>query len=201
MVQYVTVTDETNCASVRVGGSVDRLSAGRYPIVEHNPARGLLMIDISDDENPWQVLVDPDNDPAILLRHPDPAVDALIEHGWLDLADRRVTVDDLVAAVRDVRQADLHAAGTPVRVEWSAETTHTDRIVTHSIPSDESYAALIADSKVAHLATLNEPTRALTGVVAVAVVNREVRILPDGTQIIGPWRHVRAADPARTAGE
>ncbi|WBB94145.1 hypothetical protein [Verrucosispora sp. WMMC514] len=46
--------------------------------------------------------------------HPDPAVQALIDNGWLGEWDWPIQVHDLANAVRLVRQADHRAARTDV---------------------------------------------------------------------------------------
>lgn len=50
---------------------------------------------------------DPDS-----VRHPDPAVQALINGAWLGRWDEPITVGDLVSAVNTVRTTDRRAAGT-----------------------------------------------------------------------------------------
>lgn len=128
-------------------------------------------------------------------KHDDPAVNALIQDGWLGHWDSPITVGDLENAVALVRRSDLHHAGTPARIEWAMALTYLTGETKHSAAGDEEHAALMADSVATHLASLNEPTREHNGVDSAAVVNREVRVLHDGTQIIGPWRHVRAGRP------
>lgn len=51
-------------------------------------------------------------------RHPDPAVQMLIDGAWLGVWDEPITVDDLVQAVRLIRQVDLRATGKLIRTEW-----------------------------------------------------------------------------------
>ncbi|MFY1686534.1 hypothetical protein [Plantactinospora sp. WMMB782] len=101
-------------------------------------------------------------------------------------------VNDLVHAIyaeEKTRHGDYSIG--PARVEWAAEAHYYDGTVKHSVAEDENHAALLADSIATHLASLNEPTRRHNGVESVAIVNREVRVFGDGTQVISPWRKVR----------
>lgn len=54
--------------------------------------------------------------------HPDPAVQALIDQNWLVAFDG-LTLDDLVNAVRVVRDADLRHAGTRICTQYQGDKT------------------------------------------------------------------------------
>lgn len=99
------------------------------------------------------------------------------------MTEQAPTVDQALAAIR------AHSIET--RTDWATAVTYLNGTVRHTGADEEEHVALTADSITTHLASLNEPTRQMNGVDTVAIVNRDVSILPDGTQVIGPWREVR----------
>lgn len=90
----------------------------------------------------------------------------------------------------------LRPGGEPTRIDWAAEVVYLDGSVKHTPKVDEEFARLTADSINVHTESLNEPTRQAKGVDRAYPASREVRVLPDGTQVISPWR---AADETKQA--
>ncbi|GAA0529350.1 hypothetical protein GCM10010172_07530 [Paractinoplanes ferrugineus] len=81
------------------------------------------------------------------------------------------------------------------RTEWAARYHRYDGTSTiHPAFGDRVHAEMLADGKMSHLVTLNEPTRREGGVESVWVVSREVTVADDYTKTIGPWQ---AARPGR----
>jgi hypothetical protein len=82
------------------------------------------------------------------------------------------------------------------RTEWAAALNGYDGGVKYTNHGDREYAELTADSVATHLASLNEATREYGKVKSVDLVQREVTVEDDGTQIIRPWQVVRAGEVA-----
>jgi hypothetical protein len=112
------------------------------------------------------------------------AADEECQHALAILIHARQTLDEETRANDDA---------APVTVEWAAEIRHLDGRLNHGIVGDEEFAAFEAEAVNQHLASLNEPTRQMSGVEGARLVRRELRDLPDGSRLIGPWKPVESA--------
>ncbi|MFY1595523.1 hypothetical protein [Micromonospora sp. WMMD737] len=115
----------------------------------------------------------------------DPAVEALAANGW---ADDYLSINNLAHITEIVRDADRQAA-LVIRTEYAATTIMTngkrDRAETGT-DRRQAEAWVRASRRAAN--TMRPDTLAALGVTGHAVEYREVRQLPDGYELIGPWR-------------
>lgn len=135
----------------------------------------------------------PDDSTGTTYTHPDPAVQALINDGWLGTWEYPVSVDDIVSAVGLVRQFDRQQAPL-LRTDYAACTVLTggkrDRIETGT---DRLQAEAFVRNAINAGMTMHRDTLAALGVIGHVIEQRQVWQLPDGYELTGPWHEPATA--------
>lgn len=116
-------------------------------------------------------------------------------HDWLAAeveAKNWVAYDEIAEQLAKVNEVTTRRP-VPVMVEWAAEVRYLSGEVRYDAAAGVLAASVTAHGINEHVASLNEPTREFNGVEGARVVSREVRDLPDGSRLIGPWKPVESA--------